>query len=61
MIQEKIQLQQQPFFMIYYLENGTRLKRYVEDRAGMFERVKYENPKIGENFYVFKNLINKEL
>ena len=36
-------------------------KRDVEDRTGTVERVKYENPKIGENFYVFKKLINKEL
>ena len=27
MIQEKIQLQQQPFFMIYYLENGIKLRK----------------------------------
>ena len=50
--------------MSKYLTVGSVVlvsKRYVEDRAGMFERVKYENPKIGENFYVFKNLINKEL
>ena len=33
----------------------------VEDRAGTVERVKYENPKIGENFYVFKKFINKKL
>ena len=44
---------------IWKMEQGG--KRDVEDGTGTVERVKYENPKIGENFYVFKNLINKEL
>lgn len=29
--------------------------------AGTVEGVKDENPKIGENFYVFKKFINKKL
>ena len=44
---------------IWKMEHGGR--RDVEDRAGEVEGVKYENPKIGENFYVFKKFINKKL
>ena len=47
------------WFTIWRMEHGW--KRDVEDRAGTFERVKYETPEIGENFYVFKKFINKEL
>ena len=41
------------------MEQGR--KRDVEDRAGTVEGIKYENPKIGENFNVFKKFINKKL
>ena len=33
----------------------------VEVGTGTVEGVKNENPKIGENFYVFKKFINKKL
>ena len=36
-------------------------KRDVEFGTRTVEGVKYENPKIGENFYVFKKFINKKL
>ena len=44
---------------IWKMEQGG--KRDVEVGTGTVEGVKNENPKIGENFYVFKKFINKKL
>ena len=33
----------------------------VEVGTGTVEGVKYENPKVGEKFYVFEKFINKKL
>ena len=43
------------------LQGETGVEVDAEGRTGTIEGIKYENPKIGENFYVFKKFINKKL